>query len=110
MAVEPYQHAPNGFYNNSVQFPRFVNSIVLSAGTAASYVVPPGTRLCVITSDLPWYGCVSGAAVVPVASTTDGSSSFYVPAGMQCELEYPSTLSVIRATAASTIITIAHYS
>lgn len=79
---------------------------MLGAGTAESYTVPAGAKYALITSALPFYGCLSGTAVVPTGEITDGSGSFYVAAGMQCKLGSGRTLSLIRATAASTIITI----
>lgn len=102
-------HAPSQMYAGAAPFPRYVNAMVLGGAGAESYTVPTGSKFCVITSALPFYGCVTGTAVVPTTEITDGTGSFYVASGMQCKLEGGTTLSVIRGTAASTIITIAHY-
>lgn len=103
-------HAPSQLYTGTVGFPTYVNAIVLGSGTAESYVVPAGSKFCLITSTLPWWGRIGGTAVAGnTTEVTDGTASFYVPAGLQCKLSKGQTLSAVRATAASTEICIAHY-
>ena len=103
------QMSPHGLMNSAVPFPQWVDTVVLGAGTAESYTVPANAGYAVITSALPFYGCISGTAVVPTTEITDGTGSFYVAAGIQCKLGSGKTLSMIRGTAASTVITIGIY-
>ena len=103
------QASPHGLMNSAVPFPQWVDTVVLGAGTAESYTVPANAGYAVITSALPFYGCISGTAVVPTGEITDGSGSFYIGAGIQCRLGSGKTLSLIRATAASTVVTIGVY-
>ena len=103
------QTVPNSVSGSAVPFPDWVDTVVLGAGTAESYVVPAGAKYVLITSALPFYGRTSGTASVPTTETTDGTGSFYVAAGIQCKIGSGKTLSLIRGTAASTIITIGVY-
>jgi len=103
------QASPHGVMNSAVPFPLWVDAMVLGAGTAESYTVPASAGFAIITANLPFYACVSGTAVVPTTEITDGTGSFYIAAGMQCKLGSGKTLSMIRATAASTVITIGVY-
>lgn len=107
MAID--QASPHGLMNSAVPFPQWVDTVVLGADTAETYTVPAGAGFCLITAALPFYACISGTAVVPTTEITNGSGSFYVSAGMQCKLGSGKSLSMIRATAASTIITIGVY-
>jgi len=103
------QMSPHGLMNSAVPFPQWVDTVVLGSASAESYTVPAGAGYAVITSALPFYGCISGTAVVPTTEITDGTGSFYVAAGIQCKLGSGKTLSMIRGTAASTIVTIGVY-
>lgn len=100
------QASPHGLMNSAVPFPQWVDAVVLGAGTAESYTVPSSSGFAILTATLPFYACISGTAVVPTGEIVDGTGSFYVAAGMQCKLGSGTTLSMIRATAASTIVTI----
>lgn len=103
------QTTPHGLNPATVKFPLWVDAVVLGAANAESYTVPASAGFALITATLPFYGCISGTAVVPTTEITDGTGSFYVAAGIQCKLDSGQTLSMIRATAASTIITIGVY-
>ena len=103
------QTTPHGINPITVKFPLWVDAIVLGSAAAESYTVPAGAGYALITANLPFYGCVSGTAVVPTTEITNGTGSFYMAAGIQVKLDSGQTLSLIRATAASTIITIGVY-
>ena len=106
------QASPHGAYNSAVPFPEWVDAVVLGDGTAFEYTIPQASGYAVITATLPFYArIVTGedVAVVPTDEVADGTASFYVGAGIQCRLGSGKTLSMIRATASSTVITIAVY-
>lgn len=103
------QTTPHGINPVTVKFPKWVDAIVLGTAAAESYTVPAGAGYALVTSTLPFYGCISGTAVVPVTEISDGTGSFYMAAGIQAKLDSGQTLSLIRATAASTIVTIGVY-
>jgi len=97
------QASPNGVMNSAVPFPQWVDAIVLGSASAESYTVPAGAGYAVITCNAPVWACISGTATIPAADTTDGTSSFYLAAGMQCKLGSGKTLSVIRASGAAIV-------
>lgn len=106
------QASPHGAYNSAVPFPEYVDAVVLGAGTAETYTIPPAAGFAILTATLPFYArIVTGVDVAAAPSTgvTDGTSSFYVAAGMQCRLGSGKSLSLVRATAASTVVTIGVY-
>ena len=103
------QPVPATVYSNLVSFPVWVDAVFLGAASAETYTVPADAGYALVTCNLPVYGCVSGTAVVPTTEITDGSGSFYMSAGMQCKLDSGDSLSLIRATAANTIVTIGVY-
>lgn len=101
--------APSQLYSSTPKFPRYVNSMVLGAGTAESYTPPAWARFSVITSNGSFYARLGGTAAIPTTEVADGTSSFLVQAGMQVCLEGGAALSLIRAGSSSVVITIAHY-
>ena len=106
------QASPHGAYNSAVPFPEWVDVMYLEDGTADTYVVPAAAGFCVITANLPFWGrIVTGedAASVPTDEVADGTGSFYIAAGIQCKLGSGKSLSMIRGTAAATIVTIGVY-
>lgn len=106
------QYSPHGLMNSAVPFPEYVDAVVLGAGTAESYTVPARAGFAIITASLPFYArVVTGVDVAAAPSTeiADGTGSLYIAAGMQCKLGSGKTLSMIRATAASTVVTIGVY-
>lgn len=100
--------APSQMYANTPRFPKYVNAVGVT-GTAQSYEIPARSKFCIITSDQPFWGRVTGTASVPVGDVDDGTASFYVPVGMQVRLEGGETLSVIRGGSTSGYASIAHY-
>lgn len=101
--------APSQIVATTPKFPRYVNAMVLAAGTAESYTPPAWSRFCIITADGAFYARVGGTAAAPSTEVTNGTASFYVPSGMQVQLEGGAALSVIRAGSSTVNITIAHY-
>lgn len=104
------QTSPAEVFGSSPLFPRYVDAVVLGAGTAESYTVPAGAAWAIFTSDGAFFARVTGTAAIPTTEVTDGTASMYVPAGLQIRVEGGTTLSFIRAGASSVIITIALYS
>lgn len=103
------QTCPTEVFGSAPLFPRYVDAMVLGAGTAESYTAPVNAGFCIITADAPVYGKIGGTAVIPTTEVADGSASFYIPAGVQFRLEGSTALSLIRAGGSSTIVTIAVY-
>lgn len=99
--------APSQLYSSTPLFPKFVNVAAVTA-SAASYAVPAWSKFCLITSTVPFWGCITGTAVADSA-VTNGTGSFYVPSGMQIRLQGGATLSHVRGGSASGYISIAHY-
>lgn len=103
------QASPHGVMNSAVSFPLWVDNMFLGSDSAESYAIPAGAGFAIITSNQPFWARVGGTAAIPTTEITDGTGSFYIAAGMQCKLGSGKTLSMIRATAASTVITIGVY-
>lgn len=104
------QTAPAEVFGATPLFPRYIDAVVLGAGTAESYAVPAGAAYAIITSDGAFFARLTGTAVIPTTEVSDGTASMYIPAGIQIRVEGGTTISMIRAAASSTIITIALYS
>ena len=103
------QASPHGLMNSAVPFPEWVDEVYLGSAAAETYTVPQSAGFCLITSNLPFWGrIVTGvdAAVVPTDNVSDGTGSFYIAAGVQCKLGSGKSLSMIRATAAATTVSI----
>lgn len=106
------QSSPHGAMNSAVPFPEWVDVVYLGSGSAETYSVPQSAGFCIITSNLPfWARIVTGVdtAAAPSDNVSDGTGSFYIAAGIQCKLGSGKSLSMIRATAAATVITIGVY-
>lgn len=101
--------APSQLYSATPKFPRYVNAMVLGAGTAESYTPPAWSRFTLITANGAFFARVGGTAAAPSTEVTDGTASFYVPSGMQVCLEGGVALSLIREGSSSVVITFAHY-
>lgn len=103
------QSVPSEVFGSSPALPRYVDAVVLGAGTAESYTPPTGSVYALLTCDLPIYARIGGTAAAPATEVTDGTASFYIAAGIQVRIEAGVAISLIRATASSTIVTIGVY-
>lgn len=100
--------APSQMYANTPRFPKYVNAVLVREA-ASSYDVPGGSKFCIITSTVPMWASVTGTASIPSEAVSDGTSSFYIPVGMQVRLDGGDVLSVVREGSTDGVASIAHY-
>lgn len=94
-------------YAGSIELPEYVDARVLAANTSEAFTTPANADWFLISGDGGFYIIRGATAAVPAADVTDGTASFYVPAGFQCKVPRSTQIAVIAT--ATRIVTIAPY-
>ena len=100
------KQVPSALLRDTLDIPKWVDSLSLAANTAESYTVPADIGYLIITGTNGFYLDVNGTAAVP-GDVTDGTAAFYVPSAAEFVVSVGEVISVISTSA--TVVTFAGY-